>query len=271
VSGLQSKAIVVTRAPHQAEALARLLAERGAAPVLYPCVEIAPPDDSAPFDAALHAASAGEFNWLALTSANAAAAVARRLRTLDLPQTALHGMRLAAIGPATAAAARDALGLDAGIIPSEFSSAALAQVISPVGEARVLLPVSSLAETALADALRAQGASVTCVIAYQTAIGSGGVDLPLLLRRGEIDAVTLTSSSAATNLMRRIHAEGGDDASLREVASACIGARTAETARAHGLRVVSVPNEHTLTGLVASLEHFFAHEALDARQEGRRW
>ncbi len=270
MSSLTNKAIVVTRAPHQAEAVARLLAEHGAAPVLYPCVEIAPPDDSAPFDAALHAACAGEFNWLALTSANAAWAVARRLRTLDLPLTTLHGMRLAAIGPATAAAARDALGLDADIIPGEFSSAALAQVIAPPGEVRVLLPVSSLAETMLADALRAQGASVTCIVAYQTAIGSGGVDLPLLLRRGAINAVTLTSSSAATNLMRRIHDEGGDDALLRGIPIACIGERTAETARTQGLHVVAVPNEHSLAGLISSLEDYFAYEAPGARREGVR-
>jgi uroporphyrinogen III methyltransferase/synthase len=261
MSGLQSKAIVVTRAPHQAEALARLLVDRGAAPVCYPCVDIAPPDDTAPFDAALQAASAGAFNWLALTSANAAWAVARRLKMLDLQRTALHGMRLAAIGPATAAAARDALGLDADIIPGEFSSAALGLVIAPLGGARVLLPVSSLAETALANALRAEGASVTCVVAYKTTIGSGGVDLALLLRRGEIDAITLTSSSAATNLARRLHNEGGDDASLRRAPIACIGERTAETARAQGLHVVAVPHEHTLAGLVSSLEDFFAHEA----------
>ena len=126
----------------------------------------------------------GEFDWLALTSANAAWAVSRRLAELGLPLTILHGLRLAAVGPATAAAARDALGLEADIIPDEFSSAALAQVLTPLAEARVLLPLSSLAETTLADALRAQGASVTCVVAYQTVIGSGGVDLPLLLRRG---------------------------------------------------------------------------------------
>jgi uroporphyrinogen III methyltransferase/synthase len=259
MSGLQGKAIVVTRAPHQADALALLLAEAGAMPVFYPCVDIAPPNDSAPLDAALRVAGAGAFDWLALTSANAAWAVSRRMAELGLPLTILHGLRLAAVGPATAAAARDVLGLNAEIIPDEFSSAALAQVMTPLAEARVLLPLSSLAETTLAHALREQGASVTCVVAYQTVIGSGGVDLPLLLRRGEIDAITLTSSSAATNLRRRVLDEGGDDALLRQVPIGCIGARTAETARAGGLRVVAVPNEHTLTRLVASLDGYFAH------------
>jgi uroporphyrinogen III methyltransferase / synthase len=267
MSGLQGKAIVVTRAPHQADALALLLAEAEAMPVFYPCVDIASPNDPAPLDTALRAAVAGEFDWLALTSANAAWAVSRRLAELGLPRTTLHGLRLAAVGPATAAVARDVLGLSADIIPNEFSSAALAQVIKPLAEARVLLPLSSLAETTLADALRAQGASVICVVAYQTVIGFGGVDLPLLLRRGEINAITLTSSSAATNLRQRVVDEGGNETSLRQVPIGCIGARTAETARALDLRVVAVPETHTLAGLVESLEEYFAREMIATQQE----
>jgi uroporphyrinogen-III synthase len=267
MSGLEGKTIVVTRAPHQAEALARLLVERGATPALYPCVDIAPPDDPAPLDAALHAAGAGEFNWLALTSANAAWAVARRLPELEQPPTIFRGMRLAAIGPATAAAAKHALGLDADIIPDAYSSATLAQVGAPLAQARVLLPVSSLAETTLADALREQGASVTCVVAYRTTIGTGGVDLPLLLRRGDVEAITLTSSSSATNLTERIVREDGDLAAVRQLPVACIGERTAETARAQGLRVVAVPAEHMLAGLVASLDEYFAQVALTQEQE----
>jgi uroporphyrinogen III methyltransferase/synthase len=267
MSGLQGKDIVVTRAPHQADALALLLAEAGSTPVFYPCVDIGPPDDPAPLDVALRAAGAGAFNWLALTSANAAWAVSRRLAELGLPLTTLRGLRLAAVGPATAAAARDTLGLDVDAIPDEFSSAALAQVLTPLAEARILLPLSSLAEMTLAEALRAHGASVTCVVAYRTVIGSGGVDLPLLLRREEIDAITLTSSSAATNLGRRVLNEGGDEASLRQVPIGCLGARTAETARAQGLRVVAVPETHTLGGLIASLDDYFAQMGAGARQE----
>src|SRR6185437_7385714 len=121
MSDLQGKAIVVTRAPHQADALALLLAEAGAMPVFYPCVDIAPPDDPAPLDTALRAAEMGEFDWLSLTSANAAWAISRRLAELRLPLTILHGLRLAAVGPATATTARDTLGLEVDIIPDEFS------------------------------------------------------------------------------------------------------------------------------------------------------
>jgi uroporphyrinogen-III synthase len=108
---------------------------------------------------------------------------------------------------------------------------------------------------------------VTCVVAYQTVIGSGGVNLPLLLRQSDVDAITLTSSSAATNLRRRVVDEDGDETTLRQVPIGCIGSRTAETARAQGLRVVAVPEEHSLGGLVAALDEFFAREARTTQQE----
>jgi uroporphyrinogen-III synthase len=270
MSGLQGKTIIVTRAPHQADALAQLLTEQGATPALYPCVDIAPPDDSAPLDTAPYAARAGRFNWLALTSANTVWAVARRLAALDLAPTIFSAMRLAAIGPATAAAIREALGLRADIIPDEFSGAALARVIAPPAEARILLPRSSLAESAPLKALIDMGAAVTCVVAYKTVLGSGGVDLPLLLLRDAVDAITVTSSSAATNVVRRVRGERGDLASLRRIPIVCIGPSTAETARTQGLQVVAVPDEHTLNGLVASLEAYFAHEAVAPQQEGER-
>jgi uroporphyrinogen-III synthase len=270
MSGLWGKTIVVTRAPHQADALAHLLTERWATPALYPCVDIAPPDDPAPLDAALHAASAGRFNWLALTSANTVWAVARRLAALDLAPTIFSAMRLAALGPATAAAATDALGLRADIIPDQFSAAALARVIAPAAEARILLPLSSLAESAPLKALIDMGAALTCVVAYKTVLGTGGVDLPLLLRQGAVDALTVTSSSAATNVLRRVRGERGDLASLRRTPIGCIGPTTAETARTQGLYVVAVADEHSLTGLVACLEDYFAQQALAPQQESER-
>jgi uroporphyrinogen III methyltransferase/synthase len=270
MNSLAGKGVVVTRSPHQAGPLVSLLSGHGALPLLYPCVDIVPPADKAPFDAALHAAHTGAYTWLALTSANAVWAVARRLAELGLAQSTVQQMHLAAIGPATAAAAREALQMDATIIPSTASGAALAQALSPLADGPVLLPVSSLAEVTVASVLDAQGASVTRVVAYETTVGTGGVDLPLLVEQGAVQAITLTSSSAATNLTARVLAEGGDGALLRLVAVACIGDRTADTARAQGLHVVAVPQEHTLVSLVASLDDYFGHEAATAPAEGNQ-
>jgi hypothetical protein len=49
---LDGKFIVNTRATHQAKGLNTLLRMRGAVPLDYPCIAIAPPEDSVLLDAA---------------------------------------------------------------------------------------------------------------------------------------------------------------------------------------------------------------------------
>jgi uroporphyrinogen-III synthase len=67
LSGLR---IVVTRAAHQAGELARPLSAAGAEVILLPTVSISPPKDPARLESA--ARHAGEYDWLFLTSVNAA-------------------------------------------------------------------------------------------------------------------------------------------------------------------------------------------------------
>ena len=71
MSALAGRVVIVTRAEHQAAALESLLQAEDATVYRYPCLAIAPPDNPGPLDDALRAATAGQFDWLALTSANA--------------------------------------------------------------------------------------------------------------------------------------------------------------------------------------------------------
>jgi uroporphyrinogen-III synthase len=84
-------------------------------------------------------------------------------------------------------------------------------------------------------------------------MGSGGADVPRLLERKEIDAVTFTSSSCAENFSRRITAERGKLQLLERVCVACLGSKTAQTAMAQGIPVTVVTEKNTLEGLVAAL------------------
>ncbi len=260
MSALANRRVVVTRAPHQAGKLAALLSARGALPLLYPCIDIAPPESTTALDAALREAAAGHFDWLILTSANTALALARRLAALALPMSALSGLSVAAIGPATAQAAKDHLSVDVSLIPSVYVREGLAHAIQPITGARVFLPQSALADDRFAEALRSSGAIVTRVDAYPTVVGSGGVTLPTLLAAGEIDAITLTSGSTAANLIARLDAEGDSRASIADVCIACIGPKTADAARAQGLHVNVLPENHTLEGLIDGLERYFAEK-----------
>ena len=187
-----------------------------------------------------------------LTSANAVAILAQRLKALG---ASLVGRPAAAVGAATARAARDQLGVTISLYPDDHSADDLARALTVTGGMRVLLPQSEIARANLADALRARGADVTAIRAYRTVRGSGGVALAPLLRAGQVDAVTFTSSSTVRFFLERLRDEG--EAPLTGVAVACIGAQTSSTAREFGLTVAVEAQPHTLEGLVAGLAAYF--------------
>ena len=261
MSSLAGKRVVVTRTAEQAGDLDHLLFSRGATPLVYPCIAIAAPEDTEPLDEALRDLAAGGFDWLVLTSRNAVTILAERMDALDLAPLASGTFKVAAVGAATGAAIEARLGLNVDLLPQEFVAEALAEALVaqlPAG-GRVLLCQADIARPVLAEALAVGGADLTSVVAYRTVPGSGGVDLPALLRAGEVDAITFTSSSTVRNLLVRLDGVGGRRQDLAGVCLAYIGPVTAGTAAKLGLTVDVVPAEHTIPALVDALEAHFAN------------
>jgi uroporphyrinogen III methyltransferase/synthase len=252
-SVLLGKRIVNTRSLHQAGELDQLLREQGATPLWYPCIAIVPPADAASLDEALTELVAGRFDWLTLTSANTVHAIAERLAALGFRLPAEPAFATAAIGLATAETAETVLGLRQIIIPSEGRGEALARAIPAPAGSRVLWPVSEIARPEAAELLRRRGAAVTVVTAYTTVTGSGGVDLPHLLKRRQVDALTFASPSAVDGFVTRLQAEGGDLAELEAVAVVCLGPLTQEAARSRGLAQSLMPASPTLPALIETL------------------
>jgi uroporphyrinogen-III synthase len=265
---LSGKRIVITRAPHQAEELASLLRQHNAEPLLYPCIEIVPPEDTTPLDQALHKLE--NFDWLLLTSGNTVYALESRLGALGITLPA--SLKIAAVGSSTAKEAFKAFGIEPQVLPDEHTSDALADILAhnlKVGT-RFLLPQSEIARPTLTAKLRAAGGDVTVITAYRTVTGKDGVDLPAMLKQRMVDAVTFTSSSTVEQFFIRT-ADGFnkglkslvDDQIidlLKPVYIACIGTVTAETARQSGLNNIIVPQVFTLAGMISALEEHFSGE-----------
>lgn len=156
--------VVVTRAAHQAEPTARAFEEAGARVELLPLLEVVPPDDPEPFRRAV--ASLAGFDWVAVTSPNAARALAE---TLDAPWPAPHAEapRIASVGGATSRALESQglpVHLEAEISHAEGLAAALTDEAR--AGARFLLPQAADALALLADQLATAGGRVTRVDAY---------------------------------------------------------------------------------------------------------
>jgi uroporphyrinogen III methyltransferase/synthase len=254
---LFGRRVVVTRSRSQASDLVAALAEAGALPVEFPTIKVTPPsDDYAALDEAivrLRAADILHYDWLIFTSVNGVEQFFGRLdRVGDVRD--LKGVRLAAIGPATAAALKKR-GLAIDFVPGEYRAEAVIEglLALDIAGTRVLIPRARGAREILPEKLAEAGVEVDVVPAYETVLDeTGSSEMKDMLASGDIDVITFTSSSTVKNFVSLL--DGADFTALSaNVTIACIGPITADTARGLGLRVDLVAGEYTIPGLVSAL------------------
>jgi uroporphyrinogen III methyltransferase/synthase len=248
---LLGRRVLVTRPAAQASDLIRRLRELGAEPIICPTIRILPPDDFGPLDAAIRRLH--QYNWLIFTSVNGVRFFFQRLQVLG-SKDALAGVRLAAIGPATADALA-AQGLPVHFMPREYVAEAIVEGIGDVTDQRILLPRADIARKALANGLRAKGAVVNEVTAYRTVLASPEDLMTLLGQEGEIDIATFTSPSTVRNFALLLGDRSPGEA-LGNAVIACIGPITARAAQAMGLAVDIVAEKHTVEGLVEAIVEY---------------
>jgi len=255
VSALQGRRLVVTRQKSQAGGLAERLTALGASVVEVPSIEIVPPPDTGPLDAALQALD--RYDWVVLTSANAVKAVLARLTVLGLyPRLSGGARRIASVGPATTAALRASFPEDRAVLEpaGEFRAAGLVAALAREALAgrRVLVPASTEAREELATGLRGLGAVVEVVAAYSTVEPAGlGEAVARCLDQG-FDLALFASPSAVEAFAR---AAGERAKGLPVVV---IGPTTEAAARASGLEVLGVASPSTVDALVATAERVLA-------------
>jgi uroporphyrinogen-III synthase len=210
---LAGKRILVTRALHQAGKLSEGLRALGAEPVEVPVLEIQPPANYDAIDRALRGLDF--YDWLILTSANTVRALAKRAAELRLPLLPQGSLKVAAIGEATADAARKA-GLEVALVPEAYVAESLIELIrgfAPEGSLdrqRFLLARAEVARDVIPDAIRAIGAKVDVVDAYRNVMPEVAPGRLRDALNDGVDAVTFTSSSSVRHL-----AEAAKQAGIR--------------------------------------------------------
>jgi uroporphyrinogen-III synthase len=250
---LAGRRVLVTRPRGQSRPLVERLRALGAEVVSVPTIRIVPPRAGGALDRALRRLR--EFDWVVVTSANGARACVVRARALSIDLT-LPRPRWAAIGPATAAALREA-GVSVAMTPSRYLTGAIAEEFPDIRGQRILLPRTDAAPPGLAAALQSRGADVEEITAYRTEIAppQSRARIHRYVGRSEVDTVVVTSASTVHGLVRLL---GDERRALDRVALACIGPVTAAAARDQGFRPAVVAETHTVDGLIAAL---VAHHA----------
>jgi len=270
---LQGKRVLVTRTPEQAGALRMGLQALGAIPLEFPTIRIVPPTDWTPLDVAfkrLYPSSqqAHDFvyDWLVFTSANGVNICLQRLQTLGSNLHTLRNVRIAAIGPATAATLAQ-YGLVADVVPDTYVAESVAEAIIADTQRRglsvsgqhILLARAAEARKVLATMLREAGASVDDVPVYDTRTvardDERGRELWRMLAQQQLDMLTFASSSTVKNFMTWLReCEAAMGVTLTHLpAIASIGPITSQTARELGLTVAVEAKAFTIDGLLEAL------------------
>ncbi len=246
--------VLVGRARHQAGALSKELRNLGATVLEIPFIEIRKPKSFKPLDSALKSLAA--YQWVILTSVNGVEAMWDRMKKLRLKKSALHHLRIAAIGPATKKAIEQR-GMHVDVVPKEYVAESVVRSLkSRVKGKRMLLVRAKVARDVIPNELRKAGGRVDVVEAYETVVPeSSRTRLRSALKnpKRRPHVVTFTSSSTVRNFAELLDAKHNPASNFAEIRMASIGPVTSSTLRDLGLPVDIAAREFTIPGLVKAI------------------
>jgi uroporphyrinogen III methyltransferase/synthase len=250
---LFGRRIVVTRRSEQAGGFAQRLTELGADVLEVPTIKITRPTETDAIVDALLGLNA--YDWLVFTSVNGVTAFFDIFFRRFQDMRDIGGVRIAAVGPATAAKLRE-LHLQVDLTPDEFTAkkiAAAFEKFETIENLKMCLLRAEVANPDLPKALEELGAIVDDIAIYRTVAetedpaGAGA----MLVESGA-DWVTFTSSST----VEHFHARFDLPKLLKkfpQMKLASIGPETSKAIRALGLELALEAKEHTTDGLIAAL------------------
>jgi uroporphyrinogen-III synthase len=249
---LAGRRIVITRPAGQVETLAEMIRADAGTPIVFPVIEIRDVADVKPLAELVDRLD--DFDFAIFISANA---VAKAMNLVQTRRAWPTHVRVATIGKGSEKALR------------RFG---FAEIVAPTGrfESEALLELAPLAEVAgkrivifrgdggrelLGDTLAARGAAIEYAECYRRVRPDADVaPLLKLWARGELDAITVTSSEGLHNLYDMVGKLGQQW--LRRTPTFAPHTRIVASARALGLELV-VETAGGDEGLAEGLRAFF--------------
>jgi uroporphyrinogen III methyltransferase / synthase len=249
---LLGKRIVVTRTRKQASVLSNKLRALGAHVIELPTIRIEPPSNLREFAELVQ--DAHIYDWIVFTSANGVEAFFDIFFKLYDDAREIGGVRIAAIGPATAQRVRD-FHLHVDLQPEEFVAEAVVREFKKQGSienVRILVVRAEKARDILPKELSAAGAIVDEAFAYRTMPETRDTSgAQRQLAQNGADLITFTSSSTVDNFF----ALGLPWPKGMRIAS--IGPITSKTVHDQGLNVDVEARRHDIDGLVQAIRELF--------------
>lgn len=234
-SSLAGKNILVTRPLEQAENLARMIRSEGGIPVVFPAIEIKPPENSASLQKIF--SRLDHFDLAVFISPTSVISAWKFIeRTPGWPKS----LKVAAVGQGTARALQER-GLEDIITPSGMFDSEALLALPPLNEVdgkHIVIFRGEGGRELLAQTLAQRGAKVEYAECYRRVRPDADI-APLIELHSlqKFDAIILTSRESLANLRAML---GTAWSMFKEVTAFVTHERIAEAARAQGLKKVEI-------------------------------
>ncbi len=253
---LKNKTIVITRAHEQSGESAKLFTSLGAKVIIFPAINIIPPDSWREFDDVV--LNATQPDYIIFTSSNAVKMFCERLtvikKIMDYKNTTV-----VAVGNKTSAKCASS-GIPVSIIPDDFSAMGILRSLSQLvlKDKLIFIPCSAIGRDELRIELEKTGAVVKAVPVYN--VGKPDADKTASckdeLQKNKIDLFVFTSPSTFENFISIMEIQD-ILGYFRQVDVAAIGPTTRTAIEDKGVTVSVQPEEYTIEALAESVIKYY--------------
>ena len=253
---LRGKTIVITRTVEQSKESSEIFRQLGANVIIFPTLDIVPPDSWLEFDSVV--SSSGQPDFIIFTSAHAVRMFKKRLVELGIKKD-FNKIKVVAVGNKTAAVC-ERNEIPVHIIPGRFSAAGVVEELSNY-ELRgkfIFIPRSAIGREELPGSLEQLGAKIIAVPVYNVSLPSPEkiASSTEELNISKPDVFIFTSPSTFENFLTILNIKDPVEY-FSKYSVAAIGPTTKTAIENKNVRVNIMPGEYTIDGLANAIIDFY--------------
>ncbi|MGD8305704.1 MAG: uroporphyrinogen-III synthase [Ignavibacteria bacterium] len=253
---LKNKTIVITRTVEQSKESASALTRFGAKVIVFPTLEIVPPQSWEDFDSAV--SNPDKIDYIIFTSSHSADMFKYRCEELNIDFD-FNEKIVVAIGNKTSSACNK-LNIPVNIVPEKFSADGVIDVLSglDIKDKIVFIPRSAIGREELPRGLKDLGAVIKSAPVYNVSLPTKEHIKDNLenLNGANPDLFIFTSPSTFENLLQILNVVNPVEY-FKNYDVAAIGPTTKTAIENRRVKVNIMPDEYTITGLIEKIINYY--------------
>lgn len=258
VRPLKNKTIVLTRTVEQSKESSAIFSELGANVIVFPTLEIVPPNNWDSFDELI--LSNKKIDFIVFTSVHAVTMFIKRCNELN-SSLDLDKIKVVAVGNKTKSVCEENE-IKVDIVPKKFSGDGVVEELSKhnLKDKLVFIPRSAIGRDDLPKGLEEQGAKIVSVPVYNVSLPSkDSLQINIeKLNSSKADVFIFTSPSTFENFLLIMNINN-PVSYFKNYDVAAIGPTTKSAIENSKVKVSIMPDEYTIKGLANKMIEFYKH------------